>query len=78
MVGIMLCHGTFRARDRSDESSFPKLLIKAPMGRFFFEKFFNGVAYEKIELKDGKDVEIYENLDFVNFDWHNRGNPTTL
>jgi hypothetical protein len=50
----------------------------APMERFFFEKIFNRVAYEKIELKDGKDVEIYENLDFVYDDWHSPSNPTTL
>ena len=45
---------------------------------FFLKKFVQRVAYEKIELKDGKDVEIYKNLDFVNFDWHGPGNPTTL
>ena len=60
------------------ESSFPKLFIKAPMGRFFLDKIFQRVTYEKIELKGGKDVEIYENLDFINFDWHGPGNPTTL
>jgi hypothetical protein len=36
------------------------------------------VAYEKIKLKDGKDVEIYENLNFVYYDWHGPSNPTTL
>ena len=48
------------------------------MGRFFLKKFVQRVAYEKIELKDGKDVEIYENLDFVNYDRHGPSNPTTL
>ena len=46
------------------------------MGRFFFEKFSNRVPYEKIKLKDGKDVEIYENLNFVYFDGHGPRNPT--
>jgi hypothetical protein len=36
------------------------------------------VAYEKLKLKDGKDVEIYENLDIVYFDGHGPSNPTTL
>ena len=47
------------------------------MGRFFLEKIFKWVAYNKIKLKDGKDVEIYENLDFVNCDWHNPDDLTT-
>ena len=48
------------------------------MGRFFLKKFFKRVAYEKIKLKDGKDVKIYENLNFVNYDWHGPTDPTTL
>ena len=48
------------------------------MGRFFLTKFVQWVAYEKIELKDGKDVKIYENLNFVNYDWHGPTDPTTL
>ena len=48
------------------------------MGWFFLKKIVQGVAYEKLKLKDGKDVEIYESLDFVNCDWHGPGNPTTL
>jgi len=48
------------------------------MGRFFFEKFVLRVSYVKIKLKDSKDVEIYENLDCVNYDWHGPGDPTTL
>ena len=48
------------------------------MGRFFFEKFVLRVAYVKIKLKDGKDVEIYENLDIVNFNWHVPDDSTTL
>ena len=60
------------------ETVFPKLLIKTPMGRFFWKKFFKRVAYEKIKLKHGKDVKIYENLGFVYYDWLSLGNPTTL
>ena len=41
-------------------------------------KIVQGMAYEKLKLKDGKDVEIYENLDFVYFDGHGPSNPTTL
>jgi hypothetical protein len=52
----------------SGGSSFPKLFTKAPVGIFFLKKFVQLVVYEKIELKDGKDVEIYENLDFINYD----------
>ena len=48
------------------------------MGRFSLEKIIQGVAYEKLKLKDGKDVEINENLNFVYFDGHGHGNPTTL
>ena len=40
------------------------------MGRFFLDKIFQRVAYENIKLKDGIDMEVYENLDFVNYDWH--------
>jgi hypothetical protein len=36
------------------------------------------VAYEKLKLKDGKDVEIYENLDIVYLHGHGPSNPTTL
>ena len=62
----------------SGGSSFPKIFTKAPMGMFFLKKFVKWVSYEKIELKDGKDVEINENLDFVYYDWHGPSNPTTL
>ena len=48
------------------------------MGRFFLEKVFKGVAYKNTKLNDVKDMEIYENLDFVQNDWHDPGNPTTL
>ena len=48
------------------------------MGRFFFDKIFQRVAYENIKLKDGTDMEVYENLDFVNYDWHGPSDPTTL
>ena len=48
------------------------------MGSFFLNKIFQSVAYENIKLKDGIDMEVYENLDFVNFDWHVPGDPTTL
>ena len=47
------------------------------MGISFLKKFVQRVAYEKIKLKDGKDVEIYENLDFVNCDWHSPDDLTT-
>ena len=59
-------------------SSFSKLFVKAPIGRFFLGKIIQWVAYEKLKLKDGKEMEIYENLDFVYFDGHGPGNPTTL
>jgi hypothetical protein len=62
----------------SGKSSFSHIFIKAPMGRFFLNKIFKRVAYEKIELKDGKDVKIYENHDLVDYDWHGPSNPTTL
>jgi len=61
----------------SGESSFPNFFTKAPVVIFFLKKFVQRVAYEKIKLKDGKDVEIYENLDFVNCDWHNPDDLTT-
>jgi hypothetical protein len=64
----MLHHVAFGARDRSGDNSFSQLFLKAPLGRFFIEKFFNGVAYENIKFKDGIDMEVYENLDFVNYD----------
>ena len=71
MVGLLLRLWIFGTKDRSGRSNCSQLFIKAPMGRFFFDRFFNGVAYENIKLKDGKDVEIYENLNFVNYDWDN-------
>jgi len=48
------------------------------LGGVFLEKIVQGVAYEKLKLEDGKDMEIYMNLIFVNYDWHGPGNPTTL
>jgi hypothetical protein len=45
------------------------------MGRFFLNKILQRVAYEKIKLEDGVDVKNYENLDFVNCDWHGPSNP---
>ena len=48
------------------------------MGRFYLKKFIHGVAYERIKLKDGKDAEIYENFGFVQYDWHDLGDPTTF
>ena len=48
------------------------------MARFFLDKIFQRVAYENIKLKDGIDMEVCENLDFVNCDWHGLGNPTIL
>ena len=50
----------------SGGSNFPKLFTKAP--RFFLEKLFKRVAYEKIKIEDGKNVEVKVNLDFVNYD----------
>jgi hypothetical protein len=48
------------------------------LGRVFLEKIFQRVAYENIKLKDGIDMEVYGNLEFVNYDWHIPGDPTTL
>jgi hypothetical protein len=44
----------------------------------FLKKFVQRVAYEKIKLKDGRDVKIYENLDFVNYDSQGPSDFTTL
>ena len=60
------------------EAVVPNFSLRLPRGYFFLKKFVQRVAYEKIELKDGKDVEIYENLDFFYCDWHGPSNPTTL
>ena len=62
----------------SGRSNFPKFFTKPPMGRFFLEKIFKRVAYKKIKFKDGIDMEVYGNLDFVNFDGHVPCNPATL
>ena len=78
MVGLLLCLWTFEKRDRSGGSSRSQLFIKAPMGMFFLDKIFQRVAYEKIKIKDGIDMKVYENLDFINYDWHGPSNPTTL
>ena len=48
------------------------------MGIFFLNKIFKRVAYEKLKLKDGKDVEIYENLNSIYYGWHGPSNPSTL
>ena len=48
------------------------------MERFLLDKIFQRVAYENIKLKDGIDMEVYENLDFVHYDWHVSSDPTTL
>jgi hypothetical protein len=78
MLGILLCHRTFETRYRSGKSSFSHIFVKAPMGSFSLDKIFQGVAYENIKLKDGIDMEVYENLNIVNYDWHNPRDPTTL
>jgi hypothetical protein len=62
----------------NDESSFSQLIIKPPMGRFFLNKIFQRVAYQNIKFKDGIDMEVYENLDFVNYDWHVPCDPSAL
>ena len=48
------------------------------MGRFFLEKIFKRVAYKKIKIKNGKEVEVQMNLGFLYFEWHGPSNPTTL
>jgi hypothetical protein len=48
------------------------------MGGVFLNKIFKRVAYEEIKLKNGKDMEVHENLDFVYDDWHGPNDPTTL
>jgi len=78
MVGLLLRLWAFGTSDRSGRSSCSQLFIKAPMGRFFLDKIFQRVAYENIKLKDGIDMEVYENLNFVYFNWHGPNNPTTL
>jgi hypothetical protein len=42
------------------------------------EKITEGVAYEKLKLEDGKDMEIYVSLIFVYFNGHDPGNSTTF
>ena len=42
------------------------------------EKIVQGVAYEKLKLEDGKDMEIYVNLIFVYFNVYDPGNSTTF
>ena len=78
MVGKMLRHWGCGTRDRSGGSSCSQLFSKAPMGRFFLNKIFQRVAYENVKFKDGIDMEVNENLNFVNYDRHGPGNPTTL
>ena len=62
---MMLYHGNFRARDRSDESNFPGIMVEAPLRRFFLEKDFYRVTYEKFKIEDGIDVEINLNLEML-------------
>jgi hypothetical protein len=63
--GLMLHHCGIQV---SGGSSFPKLFVKAPMGRFYLRKFVQRVAYEELKFKDGIDMEVQVNLDFVNYD----------
>ena len=78
MVGIMHAIGISGWKIGIAEAVFPNFSLRLPWEYFASKKFVQQVAYEKIKLKDGKDVEIYENLDFVNYDGHSPGNPTTL
>ena len=78
MGKMLLRHWIYWARGTSGKSSFSHTFIKAPMGRFFLDKIFQRVAYENIKLKDGIDMEVNENLDFVNYDGYGPGDPTTL
>ena len=48
------------------------------MGRFCLDKIFQRVAYENVKFKDGIDMEVNENLNFVNYDWHGPSDPTTF
>jgi len=68
MVGLLLRLWTFGTRDRSGGSSYSQLFFKAPMGTFFLDKIFQRVTYENIKLKDDIDMEVYGNLNFVNYD----------
>jgi hypothetical protein len=67
MVGIVLRHGTFGAKDRNGGSSFSQLFIMATKERFLLKKFFKWVAYQKVKIEDGIDIEVHVNLGFVNF-----------
>ena len=48
------------------------------MGSFYLRKLVQRVAYEELKLKDGIDMEVQVNLDFVNYDRHGPDNPTTF
>jgi hypothetical protein len=49
-----------------------------PLRRGFLEKIVQGVAYKKLKLEDGKDMEINVNLVFIYFNGHGPGNSTTF
>jgi len=51
---------------------------QGPHGKVFLENIVQGVDYERFKFKDGRDMEVYENLNFVNYDWHSPGDPTSL
>jgi hypothetical protein len=59
----------FRAMDKSGRSNCSQLFFaKVPIGRIFFESFFfKRVAYQKIKIEDGIDMEVQENLGFIRF-----------
>ena len=42
----------------SGRGNFPELFVKAPIVRFFLKKYFGRLAYKKIKIEDGIDVEV--------------------
>ena len=65
MVEMIFRHWNVRARDRRGESSFPGIMVEAPLRKFFLEKDFYRVTYEKFKIEDGIDVEINLNLEML-------------
>jgi hypothetical protein len=68
-LGLCFAIGISGRKIGEAKAIFLNFSLRLPcMGRFFLEKIIKRVAYEKFKFKDGKDMEVQANLDFIYFD----------
>jgi hypothetical protein len=67
-LGLCFAIGISRRKIGEAKAVFLNFSLRLPcMGRFFLGNIIKRVAYEKFKFKDGKDMEVQANLDFIYF-----------